>query len=269
MNSNVRKGLCFLLALVMVANPTVLQQRVAWAQEKAGPLKKEAAAELGPEELKRMAEEMERAFKALEAAEKDIPRDTFDPKAIVEKVGNDPAKLFEWVRDNTYWVPYRGSLRGPIGVLMDRLGNSLDRALLLAELLRTAGHQARLVCAELSEAQAKELLLKLRPVPEHPLLETPPASQDELNKLIEKYAKQYQLDAAVLRKASEKNAFRAAKLAEELAQRVRRTHTRSGQGCRLTPAKRHRSVPCARSGQPVGGAARSLVGATPGKRQVG
>ena len=143
------------------------------------------------------------------------PRDTFDPKAIVEKVGNDPAKLFEWVRDNTYWVPYRGSLRGPIGVLMDRLGNSLDRALLLAELLRTAGHQARLVCAELSEAQAKELLLKLRPVPEHPLLETPPASQDELNKLIEKYAKQYQLDAAVLRKASEKNAFRAAKLAEE------------------------------------------------------
>ena len=73
---------------------------------------------------------------------------------------------------------------------------------------------------ELSELQAKELLLKLRLVPEHPLPETPPASQDELNKLIEKYAKQYQLDAAVLRKGSERNAFRAAKLAEELAQRV-------------------------------------------------
>ena len=64
-------------------------------------------------------------------------------------------KLFEWVRGSPYWVPYRGSLRGPTGVLMDRLGSSLDRSLLLAELLRTAGHQARLVRAELSERRPK------------------------------------------------------------------------------------------------------------------
>ena len=40
------------------------------------------------------------------------PRDTFDPQVIVDNVGKDPAKLFEWVRDNTYLVPYRGALRG-------------------------------------------------------------------------------------------------------------------------------------------------------------
>ena len=72
------------------------------------------------------------------AAEKEIPRDTFDPQAIIDKVGKDPNKLFEWVRDNTYWVPYRGMLRGHVGVLMDRVGSSLDRSLLLAELLRRA-----------------------------------------------------------------------------------------------------------------------------------
>ena len=39
---------------------------------------------------------MEAAFKALECFEKEIPRDTFDPKAILDKVGRDPVKLFEW-----------------------------------------------------------------------------------------------------------------------------------------------------------------------------
>jgi hypothetical protein len=32
------------------------------------------------------------------------PRDTFDPQVIVDNVGKDPAKLFEWVRDSTLWM---------------------------------------------------------------------------------------------------------------------------------------------------------------------
>ncbi len=220
MNSNVRKGLCYLLALVMVANPTVLVHQAALGQPPTEPVTKATSAEPTPEELKRKADEMERTFKALEAVEKEIPRDTFDPKAIVDKVGRDPVKLFEWVRDNTYWVPYRGSLRGPTGVLMDRLGSSLDRALLLAELLRTAGHQVRLARAELTEEKAKELLPKLRSVPENPLPPAPPTSKDELKNHIEKYAKEYHFDAGVLQKNVDSSTFQAAKLAEELAQRV-------------------------------------------------
>jgi hypothetical protein len=111
------------------------------------------------------AEIVKRIFLALEAISAEVPRGTFDPQAIVEKAGRDPAKLFEWVRDETLWVPYLGELRGPAGVLMDRVGNSLDRSLLLAELLRLAGHKVRLAHASLTEQQAGELLSRLRAAP--------------------------------------------------------------------------------------------------------
>src|SRR5690348_5498354 len=81
--------------------------------------------------------------------------DTFDLDAIVKLTDGDPARIFAWVRDKTFWVPYRGELRGAAGVLMDRLGNSLDRALLLAELLRRAGQDVRLAHAQLSDEQAR------------------------------------------------------------------------------------------------------------------
>ena len=44
-------------------------------------------------------------FRALEAAKKKLDRTSFEPRALVDKVGGDAAVLFEWVRDNTYWVP--------------------------------------------------------------------------------------------------------------------------------------------------------------------
>ena len=171
MRSVIKPHLCCVLAVLLPIDPNLAQHWMSRAQ--AQEAAKEAKKELTAEDLKKMADEMERAFKALEAAEKEIPRDTFDPKAIVDKVGKEPDKLFEWVRDNTYWVPYQGCLRGHVGVLMDRLGSSLDRALLLAELLRLAGHKARLAHANLTEAQAKQLLPKLRPVPKDPLPHSP------------------------------------------------------------------------------------------------
>src|SRR5947207_753763 len=59
------------------------------------------------------------------------------------------------------WTGAVGELRGAAGVLMDRCGNSLDRALLLAEMLRTVGFEARLARGELPEKQASELLAKV------------------------------------------------------------------------------------------------------------
>ncbi len=53
-----------------------------------------------------LAAKAERLFRALEAAARELPRETFDPKAVVTQVGRgDPAKLFEWVRDRTWWAP--------------------------------------------------------------------------------------------------------------------------------------------------------------------
>jgi hypothetical protein len=116
-------------------------------------------------DLKDALERTQRAFEKLQSAQQQIPRDTFDPSAIVQRVGREPQKLGAWVREQTWWVPYRGALRGPTGVLMDRLGSSLDRALLLAELLRVAGNEVRLARAELTEQQAVTLLPKLPSVP--------------------------------------------------------------------------------------------------------
>ena len=95
----------------------------------------------------------------------DLPRAEFDPAALVAKLGKDPRTLFEWVRDHTWWAPYRGLLRGSRGVMLDRLGSNLDRAVLLGDLLRHAGYTVRLAHAQLPEARAHELLSKVRPIP--------------------------------------------------------------------------------------------------------
>ena len=159
-----RLGLCVSLAVFLAMDPNVVHRRLAQAQT---ALESKANQEA---QLKELADKMEKMFSALEDVQKEIPRETFDPMVIIngqpevgfKGVGKDPEQLFEWVRDNTYLVPYRGALRDYKGVLMDRLGNSLDRALLLFVLLRQAWppRNVRLAYAELSAEKAAELLDK-------------------------------------------------------------------------------------------------------------
>ena len=110
----------------------------------------------------KQVQQVDALFATLDQAHKLLNRDTFDVAAVVQSVGKDPDRLFAWVRDRTSWVPYVGALRGPIGVLMDRRGNSLDRALLLAELIRVAGGRARLAHGHLDDDAARALLARVR-----------------------------------------------------------------------------------------------------------
>lgn len=96
----------------------------------------------------------------------ELARAEFDPAALADSLGSDPQKHFEWVRDRTWWAPYRGLLRGSKGVALDRVGSNLDRAVLLGELMRRAGHTVRLAHAQLPEERARELLGKVRPIPD-------------------------------------------------------------------------------------------------------
>jgi hypothetical protein len=48
---------------------------------------------------------MERAFAALKEATRQIPRDTFDPKAIVERIGRDP---------QTWWIGFASTRTGSL-----------------------------------------------------------------------------------------------------------------------------------------------------------
>jgi hypothetical protein len=95
----------------------------------------------------------------------DLPRAEFDAGALAATIGKNPDRNFEWVRDRTYWAPYRGLLRGSKGVMLDRVGSNLDRAVLLGDLLRRAGYTVRLAHAQLAEADARELLVKIRAIP--------------------------------------------------------------------------------------------------------
>lgn len=82
---------------------------------------------------------------------------SWDPATVVSRVGKDRTSLFHWVREQTALVPYPGSLRDAVGVMMDRVGNSLDRSLLLADLLSRAGIEVRLARAPLDADAARHL----------------------------------------------------------------------------------------------------------------
>lgn len=94
-------------------------------------------------------EVLDSSLRAIAAGESTLARDRWDPAWLASRLGPDPERARAWVKTYTAWIPYRGTLRGPAGVLMDRQGNALDRALLLAALLRTGGHTVRLAHADL------------------------------------------------------------------------------------------------------------------------
>jgi hypothetical protein len=128
-----------------------------------------------------LTDDLKQVIDDLQAYDARAPRDSFDPEAVVDRVGRDPIKLFEWVRDNTDLVPYQGSLRGSVGVLMDRVGSSLDRALLLAQLEQLGGQQVRLARVRLSESQARGLIAAMQqalpaPAPASPAANAQPGA---------------------------------------------------------------------------------------------
>lgn len=112
----------------------------------------------GKKEKNKNSDLLKRHLEELKNVLKTIPRENFDLKAAVKSIGRDPEKIFLWVRDFTYLVPYRGALRGASGMLMDRSGNSLDRAFLLKELLRVSGVKARLAQGILTDSEAEAVL---------------------------------------------------------------------------------------------------------------
>jgi hypothetical protein len=146
--------------------------------------------EMTEEEIDHVLEGLKKLNRAILQVSQEIPRITFDPQAIVNNVGEDPKSLFEWIRDETALVPYQGSLRGHKGVLMDRCGNSLDRALLLYELLHLAGYEARLVQGTLTENKSNEILEN---IPDAQDNHQDKKSEIDFENLIQIYAKEYDI----------------------------------------------------------------------------
>ncbi|HUU22157.1 MAG TPA: hypothetical protein VM389_06430, partial [Phycisphaerae bacterium] len=207
-----RLTLAFVVQAAWTAPPAALAQPPA-----IQPAPGAAARPNDSEERARRVDRAERLLNALEAADREMARDTFEPQATIEKVGRDPEKLFEWVRDSTCLVPYQGSLRGPVGVLMDRQGNSLDRSLLLAELLRLAGHTVRLARGVLSAEQVRQAIERAKPVK---AADDPEAESKRRQEQWVRYEQVFGVEAKSLRQALEKSALAAESRAEDAAQRV-------------------------------------------------
>jgi len=75
------------------------------------------------------------------------------------KIGSGPEAIFRFVQNEIRFEPYQGVLRGARGTLLARSGNTLDRALLLAALLKAAGYNIRYAENSLSVRQAEDIML--------------------------------------------------------------------------------------------------------------
>lgn len=202
-----------------VALATTLAVVVAALPQRSNGESAQAASTAGGDDTARRLAILDNSLRAIEDGDRESPRDRWDPAYIVERVGKDPQALSAWVRDNTFWIPYRGLLRGPVGVLMDRQGNSLDRALLFARLLETAGHTVRVAHGEISRQQALDLLPGL--VARHSASFTTPREADvEPPPDVAEVAAQYRLDGAAIERERTVQQDAVSRLVQELQTRA-------------------------------------------------
>lgn len=119
---------------------------------------------------KMVSERLNRMYAALDVVNSKIDRSLFEIDALADRLGSDPTAMFHFVRDEIRYEPYVGVLRGPLGTLLCRAGNSLDRSLLLAALLQKAGLTTQIASGSLGSQQAQTLVNRLfepiKPVPQ-------------------------------------------------------------------------------------------------------
>jgi hypothetical protein len=100
-------------------------------------------------------DEMSKKLQALRGA---IDQTRFDPDQWLGALDYDSQEVLTAVSTHIVFQPYPGVLRGVAGTLRAGAGNSVDQALLLAYLLKSAGYDARIVRGALSDDEAARLL---------------------------------------------------------------------------------------------------------------
>jgi hypothetical protein len=217
--SNRRTALIVLAAIAVPAAWLVLRSESGSPRRPdVGPQPQAAGTSADSARERRLAA-IDSSLRAIADGDRAAPGSRWDPEYVVRVVGRDPADLFGWVQDSTSWIPYRGELRGPVGVLLDRQGNSLDRALLLARLLEIAGHSVRLAHGPMSRDSAQALLPDL--------LELPPQDAGAGSALLDPaapgvpaIAARYELDGAATKHSLQAQFTAATRFYSELRSRV-------------------------------------------------
>lgn len=210
--------------IALVALALLASGAVAWLLRPGSPLRENAAFASARSPEGRAAP-LEQSLRAVEDGLRDAPRDRWDVAYVVATVGRDADSLRRWVQENTAWIPYRGTLRGPVGVLMDRQGNSLDRAMLLAALLTEAGQEARLARTQLDAERAEALLPDLVARPANLALDAVVTRESGVATVRESAA-EYQLDVADIERVVDGYETGTARLLSDLERRVPEQATR-------------------------------------------
>lgn len=155
-------GLSLVISLAAVTMPA------SSSSEATDPVQPSASANNGNEtqtqagaSYQQASAKLNRLYAALDVVNKKIDRSLFDIDALSARLGSNPMVIFHFVRDNIRYEPYTGVLRGALGTLLCRAGNSLDRSLLLAALLQKAGFTVRIASGELATQQAQVLVNRL------------------------------------------------------------------------------------------------------------
>ena len=74
---------------------------------------------------------------------------------LARALKGDPDLVYEYVYNNVATVPQYGSIKGPLGALVDRQGTAFDQAELMVTLLRQAGVTANFVTGEIELTAAQ------------------------------------------------------------------------------------------------------------------
>jgi len=91
-----------------------------------------------------------------------IDESQYSIKALADRLGRDPVRIFSFVRDKVVFEAYRSSIRGAQGTLEGLAGNALDQSLLLAELLTAIQLPGvKIVAGELPDSKARQLVDQL------------------------------------------------------------------------------------------------------------
>lgn len=94
-----------------------------------------------------------------------FPKELTDVDALGDSL-KSPADAVSFVQNRIAIEPYAGIMKGASGALGTRGGNALDRALLLAALLKRQGISTTIVGGQLTEAQTKAVLDRIAAQPD-------------------------------------------------------------------------------------------------------
>lgn len=128
-------------------------------------------------EVKGIPANSERYLALLERLWAELDMTGLDLDAAAADAGATPREALAWVARRTRFEPYTGLLRGARGTLLAGAGNSLDRALLLGELLVRQGRTVRFAAATLDTTTAEKLVRTLVVSRQPPGNETPLATE--------------------------------------------------------------------------------------------